>query len=152
MNQEINLSRYFNIFLTNSYQKPLLFDYIRFCKHLNLNEIQKIINTSIDEIKRIRNEVINLFISKNTKFTHLYIPYQFDFQIHLIPEAKTCFSEIKFLSCNTSINDNIVAKLTDICKSIKELELIVKVRNNNYGIIKLIETQKQLFNLRLLAT
>ena len=36
---------------------------------------------------------------------------------------------------------NIVVKLTEICKSIEELELIVIVRNNNYGIIKLIETR-----------
>jgi len=90
----------------------------------------------------IQNEILNLFINNNTKFTHLYIPYQFDYQIHLIPGAKNCFSELEFLSCNTSINDNIVSGLAEICISIKELELNITIENNNYGIAKLIETPK----------
>ncbi|PKY39468.1 hypothetical protein RhiirA4_452660 [Rhizophagus irregularis] len=45
------------------------------------------------------NEIIRLFVNdENTNITHLYIP---NCQIHLIPEAKRCFSEIEFLSCNT---------------------------------------------------
>ena len=56
------------------------------------------INKKCEINNKIRNEVINLFINRNNKFTQLYIPYQFDFQLHLIPEAKNCFSEIKFLS------------------------------------------------------
>ena len=39
-------------FLNNCYQKPL-FDYISFCKHLNLDEIQRIINTDINENLKI---------------------------------------------------------------------------------------------------
>ena len=55
----------------------------------------------------IEKEIFNIFfINGNTKFTHLYIPYQFDYQIHLMPGVKHCFSELKFLSCNTSINDD----------------------------------------------
>jgi hypothetical protein len=56
----------------------------------------------------IRNEVINLFINRKIKFTHLYIPYKFDFHIHQISEAKSCFSEIQFL-CNTIINGKSIA-------------------------------------------
>src|SRR6266536_605332 len=41
-----DLNQHFS-FLTNSYQKPL-FDYISFCRHLNLNEIQRIIITTIN--------------------------------------------------------------------------------------------------------
>lgn len=47
-------------------------------------------------------------------------------QIHLIPETKRCFLEIESPSCNSSINDSILAGLTEICKSVKELELINK--------------------------
>jgi hypothetical protein len=133
----------------NSYQKPL-FNYITFCKHLNLNIIQKIIyNNYKVKIGIIKNEIFNLFINENMKFTHLYIPYQFNFQIHLIPGSKICLSEIKFLSCNASIENNILVGLTEICKSIKELEVFFE-RYNNYGIVKLIENQKNLFNLRLI--
>ncbi|RIA94149.1 hypothetical protein C1645_818433 [Glomus cerebriforme] len=147
-----NLSQSIN-FLKNSYQKPL-FDYISFCRHLNINQIVRIIDTliSFEGYKiLIKNEIFNLFINENTKFTHLYIPHQFDYQIHLIPGFEDCLSKIEFLSCDTRIDDNILVGLTEICKSIKELELIiVEEDNNNYGIVNLIKTQKKLFNISLL--
>ncbi|CAG8509572.1 4967_t:CDS:2 [Rhizophagus irregularis] len=84
------------------------------------------------------------------KFTHLYIPYQFDQQINLIPGAEQCFSKLVFLSCNTNINDNVLNGLIEICESIQELEFNIEVQNNNYGIVGLIENSKKLFNIRLL--
>ncbi|RIA92269.1 hypothetical protein C1645_874901 [Glomus cerebriforme] len=149
-----NLGQHFN-FLINSYQKPL-FNYIRFCKHLNIKAINWIIVNKLviyleyNHIKMLRNEIFNLFINENTIFTHLYIPYQFDYQIHLIPGAERCFSEIKFLSCNTNINDNVLSGITNMCKSIKKLEFFIEGDNNNYGIVKLIESQKRLSNIRFL--
>src|SRR6185437_8224851 len=69
------------------YRRPL-FNYIRFCRHLNLSEIQIIISVislhmNRAKIPTITNEVFNLFINKNTKFTHLYIPSQTNYQIRL---------------------------------------------------------------------
>ncbi|GBC07735.1 hypothetical protein RclHR1_07660011 [Rhizophagus clarus] len=139
--------------LTLTNKRPL-FNYINFCKHLNLNKIQQIIRTTIHEeieMKKTENDIFNLFINENTKFTHLYIPQQFDRQIHLIPGAKRCLSEIEFLSCNTNINDNVLIGLTEICKSIKELELFIEMNNNNYGIVRLIEIPKKLLNICLLT-
>ncbi|GBC17461.1 uncharacterized protein OCT59_003757 [Rhizophagus irregularis] len=137
-------------FLTNSYTKPL-FNYISFCKHLNLNVIERMINANIFiETSTVKNEVINLFINENTKFTHLYIPHKFNYQIHLIPGTDHCFSELEFLSCNTCITDNALNGLTEICKSIKVLELIEVVKSN-YGIVKLIEAPKRLFTIRLIT-
>lgn len=40
-----------------------------------------------------------------------------------------------------------MAGLADICKSIKKLELFIN--DDNYGIIRLIEAQQNLFNLDL---
>ncbi|PKC08371.1 hypothetical protein RhiirA5_500021 [Rhizophagus irregularis] len=144
------LNQKFN-FLKDSYQKPL-FNYINFCRHLNLNEIYKVLYSLFEgyEISTIKNEILNLFINENTKFTHLYIPYQFDYQINLIPGSEKCFSELKYLSCNVNISDNVLTGLVEICKSIKELELFIEIQNNNYGIVKLIETPKKLINVRLL--
>ncbi|GBB91006.1 hypothetical protein RclHR1_01810009 [Rhizophagus clarus] len=138
-------------FLKDSYQKPL-FNYLNFCKHLNLSEINRLINSLFEgyEISTIRNEILNLFVNENTKFTHLYLPYRFDYQIHLIPGAEKCFSDLKFLSCSVNINDNALTGLVEICKSIKELELFIEVQNNNYGIVQLIETPKKLSNVRFL--
>uniref|UniRef100_U9UMQ7 F-box domain-containing protein n=1 Tax=Rhizophagus irregularis (strain DAOM 181602 / DAOM 197198 / MUCL 43194) TaxID=747089 RepID=U9UMQ7_RHIID len=134
-------------FLENLYQKPL-FNYISFCRHLNLFKVKTIINAIDKDSEKIiiKNDIFSLFINEHTRFTHLYIP----FQVFLIPGTKCCFSEIEFLSCNTSVNDNILVELTEICKSIKELELIIEVQNNNYQIIKLIKTQKKLFSVSFL--
>jgi hypothetical protein len=131
----------------NLYQKPL-FNYISYCRYLNYNHIGNIIKM----YNLIKNEIIKLFINENMKYTHLYLPQQLDFQLHLIPGAESCISDIEFLSCNASINDNILVGLTEMCKSIKELELFIEARNNNYGIIRLIETQKKLSNIYFLTS
>src|SRR6266496_1879915 len=122
--------------LKNPHQRPL-FNYISFCRHLNLNNLNEMINI-IDDIDEeiIKKEIFNLFVNENTRITHLYVSHQFDYQIHIIPGAERCFSELEFLSCNTCINDNVLVGLTEICKSIKELELIIEGDKNNYGIIK----------------
>jgi hypothetical protein len=138
-------------FLKCSYKKPL-FDYISFCKHFNLNEIKRIINVITDnkyEKSFIEDKILKLFINEKRVFTHLYIPNKFNYQMHLIPGAKRCFSELQFLRCHTTINDNILTGLTETCKSIKELELFIGLSGNNYGIIKLIENQKKLLDIRL---
>ncbi|GBB88147.1 hypothetical protein RclHR1_14690002 [Rhizophagus clarus] len=129
----------------DSFQRPL-FDYISFCKHLNLGSIMRIINNIIDSSERltVQDEIFNLFVNENIRITHLYIPNDFNYQIHLIPGARSCFSKIKFLKCSTNINNNILIGLIEMCKSIKELKLVIERFNNNYEIIKLIEAQKRL--------
>ncbi|GBB88549.1 hypothetical protein RclHR1_15090008 [Rhizophagus clarus] len=141
--------------LSNAYQRPL-FNYISCCRHLSLNSLNELIsaindfNNNTDVFSTVRKEIINLFINENTRITHLIIPYQFDYQLHLIPGAKSCLSELEFLSCSTCINDDILFGLTELCKSIKELELFIGKDNNNYGIAKLIESPNKLSNVHLL--
>jgi hypothetical protein len=87
-----------------SQEKPL-FNYISFCRYLDLRMLEKMISDCAFEKSRksiLRNEIFNLFINENTKFTHLYVP---DDQIHLIPGAKHCFSELAFLGCSANINN-----------------------------------------------
>ncbi|PKC06004.1 hypothetical protein RhiirA5_420176 [Rhizophagus irregularis] len=134
---------------SRSYNK-ILFNYITFCKHLNLSVIKMILNKIIENKSKIiiiMNEILKLFINDKTKFTHLYIPEKFDYQLNLIPEAKNCLSEIQFLSCDTSINDKSLIGLMEICDSIKELELFMELENNNYGFTKLIKQQKKLLKI-----
>jgi hypothetical protein len=151
-----NLSTQKINFLTNTYQKPF-FNYISFCRHLNLNDLNELIN-DINErddndgvFSIFRKEIINLFINENTRITHLYIPCQFDYQIHAIPGAKHCFSGLGFLSFNTCINDDVLIGLTELCNSVKELELFIEEEDNNYGVAKLIGSLKKLFSVRLLT-
>ncbi|PKC06862.1 hypothetical protein RhiirA5_501071 [Rhizophagus irregularis] len=98
------------------HQKPL-FNYISFCRHLNLEVIQRMIFNNYRSYKKskislIQKEIFNLLINENMKITHLYIPNKFDYQINLIPGIKRCFSEIEFLRCNTSINDKVMAGIS----------------------------------------
>ncbi|RIA80597.1 hypothetical protein C1645_838419 [Glomus cerebriforme] len=137
--------------LDQKIQRPL-FNYITFCKHLNFDEIVNIIDRlyDISKIPIIKNEIVNLFINENTKFTHLYLPRQFDYQLHIIPGAKNCFSELGFISCNTNINDDVLDGLIEICEPIKELELFID-KDYNYRFVKLIKAIKRLSNFRLLG-
>jgi hypothetical protein len=137
--------------LTSFYKKPS-FNYINYCRYLNLDKIRNIINHNIyEESKRliVKKEILNLFINENMKFTHFYMNKYFDQQIHITHGAERCFSEIKVLSCETDIDDNILTKLTEVCKLVKELKLFIKRENNNYGIVKLIKAQKKLTNIKL---
>ncbi|PKY22223.1 hypothetical protein RhiirB3_525604 [Rhizophagus irregularis] len=134
----------------NIYKKPSL-NYISYFKYLNLDEIQKVINLNIMEKSKllIQNEIFNIFINENMRFTHLYAHKKFDNQIKFIYGSELCFSEIEYLSCSTSINDSIMSKLTEACNTIKQLELFIGMENNNCGIIELIGAQKKLLKIDL---
>ncbi|CAB5217449.1 unnamed protein product [Rhizophagus irregularis] len=134
-----------NFLETTLNQKPL-FDYIKFCKHLNLYIIFEIIDNVYNIIKHIsmiKKEIIILFINKNIEFTHFYTPQTYNYQIINISEVKHLFSELQFLNCSNT-DKNIWFLLKDICQSIKELDLIIEKPKINIGIIKLIESQKNL--------
>ncbi|GBC10276.1 hypothetical protein RclHR1_00950013 [Rhizophagus clarus] len=76
--------------------------------------------------------------------------HKVDLPVHHFSKAKNCFSEVKFLSCDTSMNGKIITQLSEVCKSIEELHLIVKAKNNYDKIVKLIEGQKKLTKIHLL--
>ncbi|PKY21955.1 hypothetical protein RhiirB3_525417 [Rhizophagus irregularis] len=136
--------------LTDLYRKPL-FDYISFCRHLNFNKIERMIKSFQEKSKLsiIENEIINLFVNENRYYTHLYISYQFAYQLHLFPGAKSCFSRIQYLNCSTSIKNELSDGLIKLCKSIKVLDLFIEALNNNDGIIRLIRGQRNLSKICL---
>ncbi|RIA84307.1 hypothetical protein C1645_832457 [Glomus cerebriforme] len=132
--------------LLTTYKNPF-FDYIGFCKHLDLNVLERMINNikCVKLINDVKIEIIKLFINDNTRITHLYIPHQFNYQIHLIPGVEDCLSKLRFLRCSTLTNANGLVELKKICKSIKELEVhIEKDHTNDYGIVSLINDQTNL--------
>src|SRR6266536_5805487 len=133
-----------------TYQPPL-FNYISFWRHLNLQLLESMIDDNSKGIESntpiIRNEILNLFINRNTKFVSLYIPENFDHQLHNISGAEHCFSDLEFLQCNESTNQNILEGLARISKSIKIMRfdnVFDSLIINNSGFSKLIEAQKNL--------
>jgi hypothetical protein len=142
------------ISMRNSYRKPL-FNYIRFCKHLNTVEIEGIISSFFKEKNKFRNEIstiiyeiLKLFIDENRIITHLYIYDKKIYnQIKLIPGAKHCFSKLQFLNCNSNLISKDIADLTEMSELIEELELFIS--KYNHEIVKLIKTPKKLLRICL---
>ena len=87
--------------------------------------------------------MLKLFINSNTKFTGIYIPQQYNYQIHLVSGAEHCLSELKCLHCSASTDQTILEGLSGISKSIKTLICDIKQYDHHFGIVKLIETQKR---------
>ncbi|CAG8659094.1 2553_t:CDS:2 [Rhizophagus irregularis] len=100
--------------ITETSQRPL-FNYISFWKYLNFFLIENIITLisqkSIMSTITIRNEILKLFINGNTKFLHLSIPRNFNYQLHYILGVEHCFSEIESLSIYCKISQNILELL-----------------------------------------
>ncbi|PKY45545.1 hypothetical protein RhiirA4_460163 [Rhizophagus irregularis] len=143
-----------NNFITETYLP--LFNYISFWKCLELQFLEDIISSKRIEksnVPIIRNEILKLFINKNTKFIHISIPPNFDYQLHLIPGAESCLSELESFQCDVNITQNILEGLAKICKSIKKLRFdsIHYYYTDNFGIIKLVEVQKNLNYFCLLS-
>jgi hypothetical protein len=141
-------------FITKKYQRPF-FNYISFWRNLNLYLLEEILNVSVSfeiikksKLSIVRDEILKLFINKNTKFINLYIPQQFNYQIHAISGVERCFSELECLRCDANIDQDILKGLSKISKSIKKLRfddiMQYKDHNKNAGIISLIEAQENL--------
>jgi hypothetical protein len=124
-------------FDSNLYKKPL-FNYISFCKHLNLEIIERLIEevaiTQISlNVKKIKNEILKLFINEIWNI-HIFVYLKIFDYYHFIPGAELCFSGIEFLKCNYRINDKFLSLLTKVSKSIKELKFVTYDYDYNYGI------------------
>jgi len=100
-------------------------------------------------------------INRNAKFIHLSIPPNFDYQLHHIPGAEHCLSELESFNYHSNItNQNILEGLAKICKSIKKLRFFYNSNffytysnydnNWNPGIIKLIDVQMNLIDISLI--
>ncbi|RGB35820.1 hypothetical protein C1646_758845 [Rhizophagus diaphanus] len=131
-------------FIEESYHQRPLYNYISFWRHLDLNFLECIItnypNIESNIIYKVGNEILNLF-NMNTKFISLSIQ-NLD-RIH-ITGTESCFSELKYCSCDVKINSNVLESLAIKNTSIKKLIFDINHLKNNPGIIRLIEAQKNL--------
>ncbi|PKC64393.1 hypothetical protein RhiirA1_462478 [Rhizophagus irregularis] len=141
--------------LPKTYQQPLL-NYISFWKYLNLDVLERVIETFVTdtnniiikpEIHILGLEIMNIF-SRNTKF---YFLRSFSHSSFFIFGTKLCFSELESFCCNSTTINNILAKeLAILNTSFKKLIFDILYYNHNPGIIKLIEDQKNLKEVKLI--
>jgi hypothetical protein len=119
---------------------PLLFDYLSFCRSINVCTINEIICTGTflsNNRLIIQQKFYGLLMRKCPELKY------FDMRSisNSFPEDKTRLETICELNCDTSIDSKYFDELSRFCQHIQRL-IIVNNRNPLRGIIKLIEVQK----------
>ncbi|RIA85131.1 hypothetical protein C1645_831246 [Glomus cerebriforme] len=134
------------------YREPS-FNYIRFWRHLNLHILEIMLNfVKIDDKSIVREEILKLFVNRNTKFISLTISSLFDPQKCHIPGANQCLSELESFYCNDNSNEKALEQLSKICHKIKRIRLIIiKQHSINSRIVKLIKAQRNLNDVQLIC-
>ncbi|EXX73270.1 hypothetical protein RirG_061740 [Rhizophagus irregularis DAOM 197198w] len=126
--------------------QSLLFDYLSFCRSINVNTLNTI--TSIGSSLAynqflLQQEFYCLFMKKFPELNCLDMNL-IKHQIFYIPEAKNCLESLCELKCDTSIDPSYFYGLARICQYIQRLIIVNVVTKPNSGIAKLIEVQKNL--------
>ncbi|RIA80474.1 hypothetical protein C1645_838631 [Glomus cerebriforme] len=130
-----------------SYQS-LLFDYLSFCKSINVKIIDSIIpiGSSLEYNQfLLQQEFYNLLITKCPELKYLDVK-SINHQIFYFPEAKARLETLYELNCNTSINPTYLYGLARFCQNVQILIITNNTIKVNHGIAKLIEVQQNLKN------
>ena len=134
-------------FTSTIMQKPLLFDYLSFCRSMNINAINDIISggTSSSDYHRflLQKEIYNLFMKKCPELKNLDIR-SIEHQIFYIPEANARLNSLCELTCDINSDCRYFYGLACICTSIEKLIIVNDFFKDNDGIIMLIEVQRNL--------
>jgi hypothetical protein len=126
--------------------QPPLFDYLSYCRSINVKIINKIISTGsllLYDQFLLQQEFYNLFIKKSQEFRYLDMR-SIKHQIFYFPEAKIRLESLCEIRCDTSIDSSYFYGLARICHYIQRIIIINKNIEANLGMIKLIEVQKNL--------
>ncbi|GBC09203.1 hypothetical protein RclHR1_08690006 [Rhizophagus clarus] len=126
--------------------QPVAFDYLSFCKSINVTVINNIISIGSPSTYNqflLQKEFYDLIIRKCSELKHLNM-ISIKHQIFYFPEAKTRLESLCELKCDTSIDSSYFYGLARICQNIQRLTVINKVVKANHGIAKLIEAQRNL--------
>jgi hypothetical protein len=124
----------------------LTFDYLSFCKSINVDIINIIISIgsflSYDQFI-LQQEFYRLFMKKFPVLKYLNVK-SIKHQIFYFPEAKLRFELLCELRCDTSIDLSYFYGLAQLCQYIQRL-IIFNINSKVYdGIAKLINVQKNL--------
>src|SRR6266542_1631229 len=124
-------------FLTKQHPQSILFDYLSFCRSINvdiLNTIISIGSSSLYNQFLLQREIYSLLIKKCPELKYLDIG-SIKHQIFYFPEAKARLESICELKCDTSIDSSYFYGLARICQYIQRLIIINKYVKVNHGIV-----------------
>ncbi|PKK67005.1 hypothetical protein RhiirC2_852481 [Rhizophagus irregularis] len=123
-------------------QNPPLFDYLTFCRHLNVVKINSIIHLSDYKKYIVEQEVYKLLMRKCSLLKSMdvrYIKHHLDY----FNGAESCLSRLTELKCTTFDQPLFYDRLDQHCQYIEKL-IIDQCKKDNYGLAKLIQVQKNL--------
>ncbi|GBB88125.1 hypothetical protein RclHR1_14640007 [Rhizophagus clarus] len=126
--------------------KSFFFDYLSFCRSINVNTIDNIISIGSSLAYNqfsMQQEFYSLFMRKCPELRYLDMR-SIKHQIFCFPEAKICLKSLCELTCDTSIDSSYFYGLSRSCQYIQNLIIVNIDPRPNYGIVKLIEVQKNL--------
>jgi hypothetical protein len=126
--------------------KSLSFDYLSYCRSINvisINRITSIGSTSAYDQFFIQEEFYLLLMRKCPELRYLDMR-SIKHQLFYFPEAKARFESLCELKCDTSIDSSYFYGLSRCCKNIQVLIITNKVIIPNHGLVKLIEVQENL--------
>jgi hypothetical protein len=132
--------------LPSGSNQSLLFDYLSFCRSINVNIINKIISIGSSLACNqffMQQEIYRLFMKKCPELKYFDMK-SIKHQIFYFPEAKTRLESLCELKCDTSIDSSYFYGLSQSCQFIQRLIILNMNPMPNRGIAKLIEVQKNL--------
>ncbi|GBC06340.1 hypothetical protein RclHR1_06780004 [Rhizophagus clarus] len=126
--------------------KSLLFDYLSFCRSINIDIINNIISIGTSLAYNqflLQQEFYRLFMKKFSELKYFDMR-SIKHQIFYFPEANNRLETLCELKCDTSIDSTYFYGLARTCQNIQKLTIINIKPKSNYGIAKLVEVQKNL--------
>ncbi|CAG8565725.1 hypothetical protein GLOIN_2v1771472 [Rhizophagus irregularis DAOM 181602=DAOM 197198] len=127
--------------------QSLLFDYVSFCRSINVNIMKSIISVGSSSASNrlfLQQEFYNLFMKKCSELKYLDMR-SIEHQIFNFPEAKLRFESLYELKCDTSIDSSYFYGLAHISQYIQKIIVVNNAKTKaNFGVVKLIEVQKNL--------
>jgi hypothetical protein len=124
----------------------LLFDYLSFCKSINIYVINNLISIethSENNRSFLQQEFYGLLMKRCLGLKYLDM-MPIEHQIFYFPEAKLSFESLYELKCDTSVDSSHFYGLARISQSIQRLVIENVVQKGYHGIAKLMEVQKNL--------
>ncbi|GBC38797.1 hypothetical protein GLOIN_2v1764020 [Rhizophagus irregularis DAOM 181602=DAOM 197198] len=134
------------IFLPPILHQPLLFDYLSFCRSIDIDILNNIITIGTSDLYNqflLQQEIYKLLMRKCSELKYLNIK-SIKHQIFYFPEARARLESLCELRCDTSIDSPYFHGLASICHYIQRLIIINKKISVNHGLVKLIENQRNL--------
>ncbi|GBC06391.1 hypothetical protein RclHR1_00680035 [Rhizophagus clarus] len=132
--------------LPSSSNQSLLFDYLSFCRSIDINTINSIISigSSLPYNQfSMQQEFFYCFMKKCPELKYFDMR-SIKHQIFYFPNAKARLESLRELRCETSIDPSYFYGLSLFCQHIQGLIIVNTEPKSNHGIVKLIEVQKNL--------